>query len=130
MSKNYLLAVATLMGTIIGVGLFALPFIINQAGIMPLFIYMLGLAIIQYFLHLLFVEVVLSTKDKHRLPGFAEKYINKKSKKFAFLVEVIGAYGSALAYIIICGLYLHQLLGPYLGGSIFLYSTGLFALVS
>lgn len=118
------------MGTIIGVGLFTLPFIINQAGVMPLFVYMIGLAVIQYFLHLLFAEVVLSTKEKHRLPGFAEKYINKRSKKFAFLIEVIGAYGSILAYIIIGGLFLHQLLGPYLGGSIFLYSTGIFVLVS
>ena len=130
MSKNYLLAIATLMGTVIGVGLFALPFVINQAGIMPLFIYMIGLAIIQYFLHLLFAEAVLSTNDKHRLPGFVEKYINKRSKKFAFLVEVIGAYGSILAYLIVGGLFLHQLINPYLGGSIFLYSTILFAFVS
>lgn len=118
------------MGTIIGVGIFALPFVINQAGVMPLLVYMVGLAIIQYFLHLLFAEVVLSTKDKHRLPGFAEKYINKRSKKFAFLVEVIGAYGSILAYIIVGGIFLHQLLNSYLGGSVFLYSTGLFLLVS
>src|SRR3989338_4416708 len=130
MSKNYFLAVATLMGTIIGVGLFAMPFIINQSGVLPLFVYMIGLAVIQYFLHLLFAEVVLSTGDNHRLPGFVEKYANKKNKKFAFLVEVIGAYGSILAYIIIGGLFLHQLLNPYFGGSILLYSTALFALVS
>lgn len=118
------------MGTIIGVGLFAMPFVINQAGIIPLFLYMIVLAIIQYFLHLLFAEVVLSTKDNHRLPGFAEKYISKRSKGVTFLIEIIGSYGSALAYIIIGGLFLHQLLSPYLGGSIFLYSTVLFALVS
>lgn len=130
MSKNYVLAVATLMGTIIGVGLFAVPFVINQAGVLPLFAYMIGLAVIQYFLHSLFAEVVLSTKDKHRLPGFAEKYISRKSKGLTFLIDIIGAYGSALAYIIIGGLFLHQLLSPYLGGSIFLYSTILFATVS
>ncbi|MFH0956089.1 MAG: aromatic amino acid transport family protein, partial [Candidatus Falkowbacteria bacterium] len=130
MSKNYLLAVGTLMGTIIGVGLFAMPFVINKSGIMPLFIYMVVLVAIQYFLHLLFAEVILSTKDKHRLPGFVEKYVNKKSKKLVFLVDVIGAYGSALAYIIIGGLFLHQLLNPYFSGSIFFYSTTLFGLVS
>jgi tyrosine-specific transport protein len=130
MSKNYLLAVATLMGTIIGVGLFAMPFVINKSGIIPLFIYMAVLVAIQYFLHLLFAEVVLSTKTKHRLPGFVEKYINKKSKKLAFLVDIIGAYGSALAYIIIGGLFLHQLLNTYFGGSILIYSTIIFAVVS
>jgi len=118
------------MGTIIGVGLFAMPFVMNQAGIIPLFAYMIGLAIIQHFLHLLFAEVVLSTKDNQRLPGFVEKYAGKKNKNWAFVVEIIGSYGSALAYIIIGGLFLHQLLNPYLGGSLFLYSTVLFALVA
>ncbi|MDO8667737.1 MAG: aromatic amino acid transport family protein [bacterium] len=130
MSKNYLLAVATLMGAIIGVGLFAMPFVINQAGVISLFFYMIVLVIIQYFLHLLFAEAVLSTKDKHRLPGFVGKYVGERGKKLTFFVDVIGSYGSALAYIIIGGLFLHQLLNPYLGGSIFLYSTSLFIFIS
>ena len=130
MSKNYLLAIATLMGTIIGVGLFAMPFVTNKSGVLPLFIYLIALAAIQYFLHLLFAEVILSTKDKHRLPGFMEKYVNKKSKILAFLVDIIGAYGSSLAYIIIGGLFLHQLLNPYFNGNVFFYSTVLFGLVS
>jgi len=130
MSKNYLLAVATLMGTIIGVGLFAVPFVINQAGIIPLFFYMAGLAVIQHFLHLLFAEVVLSTKTKHRLPGFAGKYGDEKGKKLTFIVEIIGSYGSILAYIIVGGLFLHQLFSPFLGGGVLLYSTVIFASVS
>ncbi len=130
MSKNYLLAVATLMGTIIGVGLFTIPYVINRAGIIPLFVYMLVLATIQYYLHLLFAEVVLSTKTKHRLAGFAGKYLNQKSKLATFLIDVIGAYGSILAYIIVGGVFLSQLLSPYFGGSVFLYSTILFVFVS
>lgn len=130
MSKNYILAVATLMGTIIGVGLFALPFVINKSGVLPLFFYLIALAAIQYFLHLLFAEIILATKDKHRLPGFMEKYIGKKGKKLAFLADMIGAYGSSLAYIIIGGFFLHQLLNPYFSHSVFFYSTVLFGLVA
>lgn len=130
MSKNYLLAVTTLMGAILGVGVFAIPFAINRAGIIPLFVYMIGLALIQYFLHLLFAEVVLSTKDKHRLPGFAGKYGNRKSQIAAFLIEIVGSYGSILAYIIVGGLFLNQLLSPHWGGSVFLYSSCLFILVT
>ena len=130
MSKNYLLAVTTLMGAIIGVGVFAIPFAINKSGVISLFVYMIGLAAIQYFLHLLFAEVVLSTKDKHRLPGFVGKYFNKRSKIIAFIIEIVGSYGSILAYIIVGGLFLHQLLSPYWGGSVFIYSSCLFILVS
>ncbi|MDP2736708.1 MAG: aromatic amino acid transport family protein [bacterium] len=130
MSKNYILAVATLMGTIIGVGLFAMPFVISKAGIIPFFIYMAALVLIQYFLLLLFAEVILSTKEKHRLPGFAGKYIGRQSKKVTFLVEIVGVYGSMLAYIIVGGIFLHQLLFPYFGGGLFIYSTAIFIFVS
>src|SRR3989338_31731 len=130
MSKNYLLAVATLISAIIGVGIFAVPFVANKAGVLLLIAYMVILAIIQYFLHLLFAEAVLSTQDNHRVPGLAGKYINRKSKIIAFIVEIIGSYGSILAYIIVGGLFLHQLLNPYWGGSIFIYSSCLFILVS
>lgn len=126
MSKNYLLAVATLMGTIIGVGLFAIPYVINKSGVLPLIVFIIALAAIQYYLHMLFAEAVLSTKKKHRLPGFVGKYIGRQSKKLAFIVELIGGYGSILAYIIVGGIFLHQLLNPYYGGSQFLYSTIIF----
>jgi amino acid permease len=33
MSKNYFHAIATMIGTIIGVGMFSVPFVVNQAGI-------------------------------------------------------------------------------------------------
>src|SRR3989338_4046404 len=104
MSKNYLLAVATLISAIIGVGIFAIPSAINKSGVVLLFVYMIGLAVIQYFLHLLFAEAVLSTNDNHRIPGLAGKYINGKSKVIAFVVETVGSYGSILAYIIVGGL--------------------------
>jgi len=130
MSKNYFLAIATLMGTIIGVGLFTIPYVINKSGIIPLLVFMVALAVIQYYLHLLFAEAVLSTKKHHRLPGFVGEYINKRSKQFTFLVEIIGDYGSILAYIIAGGIFLNQLLGPYFGGNQFFYSTAMFIFVS
>jgi len=130
MSKNYFLAIATLMGTIIGVGLFTIPYIINKAGIVPLFFYIIVLALVQYFLQLLFAEIILSTKENHRLTGFVGKYINKKSKIVTFCIDIIGAYGSILAYIVMGGIFLRQLLYPYFGGNFFIYSTIIFILVS
>ncbi len=130
MLKNYILAVATLIGAIIGVGLFAIPSVVNKAGVAPFFIYLAVLAVAQYYLHLLFAEVILSTKTKHRLPGLAGKYIGAKSKTLSFVIDIVGSYGAILAYIIVGGLFLRQLAAPYFGGSVFLYSTLIFAVVS
>ena len=130
MTKNYLLAIAALMGTIIGVGLFTIPYVVNKSGVIPLFIFMVGLAAIQYYLQLLFAEAIMSTKEKHRLPGLVGRYASRGGKIFASAVEIIGVYGSILVYIIVGGIFLHQLVGPYWGGEVFIYATALFAAVT
>lgn len=126
--KNYLLSIAILIGTIIGVGMFAMPFVINKSGILSLFIYMPVLGFIQYYLHLLFAEAVLSIKGSHRLPGYAEKCFGATSKKIILVFNMLCDYGTILAYIILGGIFLHQLLNPIWGGSIFFYSTILFTI--
>jgi len=127
-SKKYFHAIATLVGTIIGVGMFAIPFVISKAGIILLFIYLPILGLVQHFLNKLYAEIILSTKKKHRLPGYAEKYIGKKGKILTLIIVTLGNYGALLAYIIVGGIFLHELLNPMLGGNIFIYTTALFIL--
>lgn len=126
MSKNYFHAIATLIGTIVGVGMFAVPFVVSRSSIILLFIYLPILGIAQYFLHKFYAEIILSTKGKHRLPGYAEKYFGKGGKTLTLIIVMLGNYGALLAYIIIGGIFAHELLSPMLGGSAFIYSVGLF----
>lgn len=128
MSKNYLLAIATLMGTIIGVGLFAIPYITAKSGILPLIFYMVILAILQYYLHLLYAEIILSTRGSHRLPGYFEKYNGRLGKLVILVITLLSDYGAMLAYIIVGGLFLEQLLAPVFGGSLIIYASALFLL--
>lgn len=130
MSKNYFSAVATLIGTIVGAGIFALPFIISKSGIVTLFIYLPLLVMVQYYLHKMYAEIVLSTKTEHRIPGYVEIYTGKKYKKIVALFCIAGSYGAMLAYIILGGVFLHGLLGGYFGGSPFVYSIILFSIES
>ncbi|MBU0636779.1 MAG: aromatic amino acid transport family protein [Patescibacteria group bacterium] len=127
---NYFLAIATLIGTIIGVGIFTLPFIIDQSGIIFLPIYLIVLGFIQYYLYLLFAEIILSTNNSHRLTGYVAKYSNKKTKYLTLLITTFSAYGAIIAYIIVGGLFLHQLLNPLFGQSVFFYTLILFTLES
>lgn len=130
MSKNYFYAIATLVGTVVGAGIFALPFVISQSGIVTLFIFLPILVLIQYYLHKMYAEIVLSTKTEHRIPGYTEIYAGKKYKNIASFFSIVGAYGSLLAYIILGGIFLHALLGNYFGGIPFVYSVALFSLES
>ncbi|MFO7807631.1 MAG: aromatic amino acid transport family protein [Candidatus Moraniibacteriota bacterium] len=126
-NKNYFKAISVLSGTILGAGLFAVPFAIQKAGILTLFIYLPALAFVQFLLHKIYAEVVLSTTRRHRMPGYVGVYYGKFYRNLALAISVIGKHGALLSYIILGGIFLHGLLGDFLGGNLFLYTCVLFS---
>jgi amino acid permease len=134
MPKNYFYAIATLIGTTIGVGLFSIPYVASKAGVIPLLFYFIVLVSIQYYLHKLFAEIVLSTKTEHRIPGYAGKYQGRKHKIFASIIAILGLNGTILAYLIVAGIFLHNLVNHFfsydIGLSAFFYSTIIFIIIS
>ncbi|MBD3248363.1 amino acid permease [Candidatus Falkowbacteria bacterium] len=130
MSKNYIYAVATLIGTIIGAGIFSVPLVTSKAGLIPFYFLLAALVFIQYYLHQMYAEVVLSTKTEHRIPGYTEIYAGKKYKKIVSVICFLGGFGALLAYIILGGIFLHGLLGPFFGGTEFIYTMIMFSIGS
>ena len=126
MRKNFLQALAVMIGYIIGVGMFGLPFLISKAGILTFFVFIILLGFVQYLLHLIYANLIIVSDGYHRLPGYAEIYLGKKGKIVVFVAKLVGSYGALIAYIIITGIFLNQLLSQYFGGSEFLYATSLF----
>jgi tyrosine-specific transport protein len=104
--KKFFLALAVLMGTIVGAGIFGLPFVISKSGVIPALFYffILGLAVL--LLHLMFGETVLRTEGKMRLSGYSQKYLGKNGKLMVTISTFIGITGSLLAYIILGGNFL------------------------
>ena len=103
MKRNFVLALASLIGTIIGAGIFAVPFTMAQSGIITCFFYFLLLGLVVMFLHLFFAEVILRTKGRYRLAGLAEKYLGKNAKAVTVFATAIGTGGALLAYVILAG---------------------------
>ncbi len=128
MNKKFFQALAILVGHIIGVGIFSLPFIAAKVGIFTMLFYFIFLGGIVILFELLYGEVVLRTKEKHRLPGYAEKYLGPWAKIVALFSTGLGLIGAMLAYIIVGGGFLSSVLMPIFGGSSFLYILIFFAL--
>ncbi len=126
--KSIIFPIATLSGTIIGVGLFALPFVASKIGFMAMMGYFLILGFLVIMVHIFFGEVSLATPDLKRLPGFAKFYFGKPAEKLAAASFIFGSFGSILAYLIIGGEFLGGLLTPYLGGGVFLWTLIYFIL--
>ncbi|MDO8599168.1 MAG: aromatic amino acid transport family protein [bacterium] len=122
-TRHYPRAIAMLIGTIIGVGIFGVPYVVARSGALFGLAHFVVITAVLLFVHLSFGELTLRTKAHHRLVGYAERYFGPWGKGIAAVAGIAGIYGALLAYIIIGGSFLHQLLGPTLGGTPWLYSV-------
>jgi len=116
MRKKIIYSIATLSGTIIGVGLFALPYITLKVGFWVMLGYFLVLGTLVILVHLFFGELALKTPDYKRLPGFAKIYLGNWGERIAYISAILGIFGAILAYLIVGGELLTELLSPIFGG--------------
>jgi amino acid permease len=122
-------ATAMMIGYIVGVGMFSLPYLVTKAGVIPFLLMFAVLLPAQYLLHLIYASMILSTEGYHRLPGHAAIYLGQKWKIIVFFGKFIGSIGTLLAYIIITGIFVNDLLSPIFGiDSDFFYATLVFAI--
>ena len=110
-------AIATLSGTIIGVGLFALPYVTLKVGFWVILGYFLVLGALVILIHSFFGELALKTPDFKRLPGFAKIYLGNWGEKIALISTILGIFGAILAYLIVGGEFLTELFLPIFGGN-------------
>lgn len=109
-------ALGLLVGTIIGVGVFALPFVFFQAGFLlgAIELFLLTLAVLA--IHLMYGDVALSTDRPHQLPGYASLYLGEKWKRPVTFISTLGLLGALIAYVILGGSFVENL-AQYLFGS-------------
>ncbi|MBI2644389.1 MAG: hypothetical protein HYW95_02705 [Candidatus Wildermuthbacteria bacterium] len=112
--NSFILALSTLVGAIVGAGIFGIPYAIAKSGVVPGIFYLGVLAGAVLILHLLFGEVCLRTKEKYRLIGYARRYLGKWGEAAMIFATFVGTVGTLLAYIIIGGDFLKIVLSPLL----------------
>lgn len=130
MNKRFFHAIAMMVGMIVGVGIFGVPYAVEKVGFALGFIYIFIMGLLLLLVHLLYSEVVLRTEGKHRLVGYAEIYLGAKGKIVAAVAQILSFYGALIAYIIIGGQFLHLLLSPIFGGTVLAYQIGFFIFMS
>lgn len=126
--KNHLLPTATLSGSIIGVGFFALPYIASKVSMWVMLPYFIIVGALVIFIHLLFCNVTLKTPDFKRFPGFVEMHLGKKAKIVPLFNAVFGGFGVLLVYLIIGGEFLTASLSPIFGQNNLFYTLIYFCL--
>ena len=126
--KKVIYAISMLSGTIIGVGIFSLPYITLKVGFWTILGYFLVLGVLATLIHLFFAKISLLTPDFKRFSGFVEFHLGKKAEKIALISTILGLFGAILAYLIVGGEFLENLLSPVFGGNNLLYTLLYFSL--
>lgn len=122
--KQFIYSTATLIGMIIGVGIFAVPYVSARAGFWVGAFWIAVLGLVTLVIHLYFGQVVSGTSGKHRLAGYAQRYIGHYSKQAVTISQTIAFWGAQLAYIIVGGAFLRALFNK---GDSFWWGLGVFA---
>ena len=124
--RDELLAGLTLMGAIVGVGIFGIPFVLARAGVLLGLGYFALLGAVILIVHLFYAEVAIAAKERLRIVGLTRKFLGERWRHLALAAEIFGLYGGQVAYIIIGGEFLRTVLAPMLGGTDLFYQTAFF----
>lgn len=123
-------ATAAMFGTIVGAGIFALPSAVAGSGVPIGLFWIVVLGSATLLLHLIFGEVVLRTPGRHRLIGYCRIYLGRGAADIQALSSVLGLVGGSLAYLILGGLFLHQLALPLADIPPDIFSVALFSVTA
>ncbi len=121
-------SISIISGTIIGVGLFALPYLTLKVGPFVMFGYFLFLGGVAILIHSFFGELAIKTKDFIRLPGFCRHYLGVWGYRIALISGILGMFGACLAYLIIGGEFLMAIGNSFFNQNILFYTFIYFAL--
>lgn len=101
MYKNVILPASILAGTIIGAGIFALPYTFYKAGLIPSLFYLIFFSCVFILINLMYADVITRTGGKHRFAGYARIYLGKLSEWIAVFSSIIGMILILTIYLII-----------------------------
>ena len=108
---NFLIAVALIISTVIGAGVFGVPYAFSKSGFFIGTLHLIIVGGMVTIMTLFMGEVVLRTKETSQFTGLAEKYLGKWGKWLMFGSMFFGIYGALIAYLVGIGDSLAHLFG-------------------
>ncbi len=109
--KNLIFASALLAGTIIGAGIFSLPYVVSKTGLGLGFFCFVFFTIVYYCLHLMYAKVALLHEEKHDFAYFAEQHLSPRAGIWASMIIVGGMVLSLAVYLVLAPSFINLFLG-------------------
>ncbi len=99
--KEVLLPASVLASTIIGAGVFSLPFVFSLAGWGTGILYLVAGAGVFYLVHKMYADIILRSKKKYKFVGYARFYLGETAAGAAVLATGLGAILTLTVYLIL-----------------------------
>lgn len=119
-----------LIGSVVGVGIFGLPFVFSQAGFaigLLELVLVAALALLTYFI---FADLLAVNKGHERFVAVVSNQLGPFGRAMATIAYFGSLWGAMLAYIIVGGQFVANVLHPYLGGALFHYQLAFWVVAS
>lgn len=100
-----------LSGTVIGAGMFSLPYSFLLSGFWVSLFGLVVLTLLTLALNLFYARLILKNSGDHQLCGYMGKYFGQKGKSLGSIAILLSAIGALLAYVILGGNFLSLFLG-------------------
>ncbi|MBI2064192.1 MAG: hypothetical protein HYT66_00560 [Candidatus Yanofskybacteria bacterium] len=107
--RGFYYAVAALAGTMVGVGVFGIPFSFAKSGFWVGAGSLVAIGLITMLLDLMYGEVILRTQKTHQITGYTEIYLGSAFKKVIFFSLALTFYSALLIYTILSGEFLNNI---------------------
>lgn len=105
--KHFIFPVSFLISSIIGAGMFALPFVFQKSGLAPAILYLGFFGIIAALIHLLYADIVLRTREtRHQFPGYIKQYLGATAGSFSSVLVFVTLLFTMTAYLILSSSFL------------------------
>lgn len=104
--RSLIRSTLTVIGTIIGAGLFGLPAMFARLGLWYGSLLFVGMSAVVLVTHLLLVELTLAEKIQRRMPGFVARWLGPWGGRVAGIVYPAQIIGADIAYILLGGAFL------------------------
>lgn len=99
--KEFLLGSGLLAGTIIGAGIFSLPYVVNQIGLITGIFYLIFFAFVYFFVYLMYAALIKTSEEEHRFFYLAEKFLPRGFAGLASFIILAGLILTLTIYLIL-----------------------------
>lgn len=114
----------------VGVGVFGIPFAFAKAGFWIGFLFLIGVGLATLFLDFVYGEIILRTHQSHQMVGYTQLYLGNFWKRLIFFSFLLTTYAALLAYVIVAGEFLPNVLSSIFYSSSNSFSLWFFSLAS